>query len=172
MSKDKTRNLSLYDYLEALQKEYINAELRKKVYPITKDKEFYKRTMLHKEEKINDIAKRNGLPTIFVDQSEHERLYALIYGESGLPKFIYRNEGDIEEFRKWDVINYFAEGSEVKVITDEEIKVGIISNNQEVRNIFFKENGIVDDTKHVVSVKFRGEHQSEVVLIKNISRIL
>lgn len=173
MSEEKTRNQTLFEYLESLQTEYINAELRKKIYPILKDKRFYERTMRYKKEKIKDIAHRNDLPTIFNNDDEKERIYSKTYTKYGLPNFLYRKKEDIEEFRKWDVINYFALGSEVKI--DEGggmVSVGTIMDNSNITSIFFDNIGIIDYSKNVVLVKIKGQSTAKPVLIKYVSRIL
>ena len=64
MNMDKTRNLSVAEYFLVIQKEYLIAEFRKKIYYNPKDKAYYQRVMTHKAKKINDIAKRNRLDSI------------------------------------------------------------------------------------------------------------
>lgn len=170
----KTRNLSLFEYLEALQLEYINAELRKKIYPIIKDKKFYTRTMSYKREKIEDIAGRNKLPTIFNDDRVNFSLYEKIYtSQYGLPNFMYRNTREIDEFRKWDIINYFAKGAEVKVKVDKQTdEIGTIVDNTMIVEIANQSNIVVDPDRLIVKVKLKGQEKSSNYLIKHICRIL
>jgi hypothetical protein len=173
MSERKTRNQTLFQYLESLQTEYINAELRKKIYPIVKDKRFYERTMKWKRQKIEDIAQRNELPTIFTNSEEKSRIYEKTYTKYGLPNFLYRNESEIVEFRKWDVINYFAKEAEVKLDEGEgKVSVGTIVDNSDISAIFFDHTDVIDYNKNVVIVKVKGEAAQKPYLIKHISRIL
>ena len=61
----KNRNLSVAEYFLIIQKEYLIAEFRKKIYFSKNDKIYYQRVMDGKKNKINDIAKRNRLDSIF-----------------------------------------------------------------------------------------------------------
>lgn len=170
----KTRHQTLFQFLESLQIEYVNAELRKKIYPIIKDKKYHQRVMQHKKQKIIDIATRNGLPTIFSNDDEKSRIYSIVYRDFGLPNFLYRNKQEIQEFRKWDVINYFATASEVKIKEGDRIRVGHIIDNTFIRNRFYDNPNavIIDHSKDIVEVKFRRSSKVVPVLIKNIARIL
>lgn len=170
----KTRDLSTFDYLQCLQREYINAELRKRIYPRVKDKRYYEKTMFYKKEKIEDIAQRNKLDTIFNSEQVKRELYDEIYNEFGLPNFLYRNTDDELEFRRWDVINYYAKKEQVKVkLESEETVVGTIVDNSELFNKFDSfGQGNVDQEADIVMVKIRGKAQTIPVLIKNISRII
>ena len=63
---EKTRNLSVYEYLKELQVEYIVFELRRKIYQSQKDRRHFEKVLNFKETKIKDIARRNCLKSIFV----------------------------------------------------------------------------------------------------------
>lgn len=101
--KKKSRNLSVAEYFVEIQKEYLIADFRRKVYYSPKDKLYYERVMGHKKEKIEDIAKRNHLSSIFNDQKTMDRVRNDLFNELGNPKF-YMNETDIQ--------NYYATGNE------------------------------------------------------------
>ena len=88
----KTRDISIYTFFEKLQEEWVVAELRYKIYPKKKDREFWKKVMEGKKEKINNIADRNAIPSIFSNNEIKQVLYQRIYTEGGLPNFIYKNE--------------------------------------------------------------------------------
>ena len=171
---NKTRHQPILEYLEALQLEYINAELRKKIYPIPKDRKFYKRTMDHKKKKIVDIATRNSMPTIFDDPAKKNEYYTRVYGEFGIPNFIYKNKDEIEEFRKWDLINYFSKNSDVRVrLEDGEVVVAKITDNKDVNDAFFKRDGSIDEDINSVTVKERNSPSKPYpVLLRDIRRIL
>jgi len=145
MSGEKSRNLTIFEYFEKLQLEYIVAELRKKIYPVIRDKKYYERVMKAKKEKILDIASRNTLPSIFdteIDEGDTRiEMYQKIYKEEGLPKFLYRDETDRDRmmyvndqggsakeysYKELDIINYYMKGSEVKVILEGITHIGNI----------------------------------------------
>jgi len=136
MNEEKSRDLTIFEYFEQLQLEYIVAELRKKIYPSLKDKNYYRRVMQQKEAKIQDIALRNSLPSIFSEgNGKYKReKYQEIYYERGLPNFLYRDEIMRDKFEESDINNYYYEGSEVKVFIpkdkeeEEEIVIGSISS--------------------------------------------
>lgn len=99
----KTRNLSVAEYFLVIQKEYLIAEFRKKIYYSPKDKAYYQRVMEHKAEKINDIAKRNRLDSILNSSSKLQELRNELFDKLGKPKF---------EMNETDVNNYYAIGNE------------------------------------------------------------
>lgn len=123
---DKSRNLSVYRYYEQLQLEYIVMELRKKIYPAKKDKNYYSKVMKFKQEKIEDISLRNKLPSIFSDSSMRKNYYSKVYLTEGLPNFFYKNKIEKEELQQKDYMFYFAINSEVKFISGSEVVIGVI----------------------------------------------
>lgn len=173
MSNKKTRDLSILEFLKALQIEYINAELRRKIYPKVKDKSFYKRTLERKKEKILDISNRNKLPNIFNDDQIKKDFYEMIYIEWGIPNFLYKDELHHTEFRRWDVINYFLPESEVRIKREGgEISVGTIVDSSDVSSTFFNGDGVIDENSVTIQVKERSQSNVEYILLKHISRIL
>ena len=132
MSNEKNRNLSIYKFFEQLQSEFIQAELRKKIYPKLKDKNYYERVMSGKKDKVNSIAERNNIPSIFTSPDEKKRLYKETYGDGGYPNFTYRDEAHRLECETLDRIHYYATGAEVRIMVNETVKVGeIVSVNHE-----------------------------------------
>lgn len=101
--KRKSRNLSAAEYFIIIQKEYLIAEFRKKIYYNPKDKSYYQRVMNFKVEKIKDISKRNRLDNIFNNSKKMEEIRGELFDRLGRPKF-EMNETDIE--------NYYAVGNE------------------------------------------------------------
>lgn len=99
----KTRNLSVSEYFLVIQKEYLIAEFRKKIYYNPKDKSYYQRVMEYKAKKINDIAKRNRLDSILNSSSKLEEVRSELFDKLGKPKF---------ELNELDVENYYAIGNE------------------------------------------------------------
>lgn len=132
---NKTRHISIYQLFERLQIEYIVAELRKKIYPRAKDKDYYKKIMAFKEEKVRDISKRNNLPSIFNDSIIREKMYALVYTK-GYPNFHYEGAINAESFKEKDLLYYYNVGSEVRINYDNSnVEVGVIRNCDFQRNL-------------------------------------
>ena len=86
-----------------MQKEYLIAEFRKKIYFSKNDKIYYQRVMDGKKNKINDIAKRNRLDSIFNNSEKMEEMRAELFDKLGKPKF---------EMSPTDIENYYASGNE------------------------------------------------------------
>lgn len=124
--KEKTRNLSYYKYFEQLQLEYIIAEFRKKVYPSTKDKQYYERVMQGKKNIVEDISIRNSLKSIFNDREAKIEKYGQIFNKIGYPNLIYRDEKEKELFAPKDKTFYYMTGSEFKINIGGEEKIGVL----------------------------------------------
>lgn len=101
--KIKTRNLSISEYFEVLQEEYMVAEFRKHIYFAPNDKAYYGRVMKHKKEKIDNIAKRNNLDSIFNSETKYKEVRERLFDHLGKPKF---------EMSEKDVTNYYNPGNE------------------------------------------------------------
>lgn len=128
MEKRKSRQLSFIEFFENLQREYIIAELRYKIYPKEKDKNYYKnREMDGKRATIENISARNNLKSIFNDSDVYRQYHDEMIKGWGLPNFLYRDEADKERRRHQDIINYFYKGSVVSVLnSDGSIDRGVI----------------------------------------------
>jgi hypothetical protein len=114
----KNRNLSISQFLEQLQLEYICAELRKKIYLPGKDIDFWMKVMEGKKKKIEDLAQRNTLPTLFNDKDIKKQLYSKIYNKVGFPTLLYnfcKTEENKRELMANDKKFYYFPKSEVKV---------------------------------------------------------
>lgn len=103
MGTNKTRNLSVAEYFLAIQKEYLIAEFRKKIYFSPNDKAYYQKVMNYKVEKINDIASRNRLDSILNNSERMEEMRGELFDKLGKPKF---------EMNKTDLENYYAIGND------------------------------------------------------------
>lgn len=99
----KTRNLSVAEYFLAVQKEYLIAEFRRKIYFNPKDKTYYSKVMKFKQEKINDIADRNGLNSVLNDSAKLSEVHNELFSKNGQPKF---------EMNEEDIQNYYSTGNE------------------------------------------------------------
>lgn len=100
--RSKSRNLSTGEYFEIVQKEYIVAMLRSKIYPSPNDKQYWKRVMDYKKQRIDEIAERNGLKSIFNDEETRKAVNSVMYNEHNVP--IFMNDQDKR--------NYYMSGSE------------------------------------------------------------
>lgn len=120
--KKKTRDLSYYQYYIQLQLEYIVVELRRKIYPSIKDKNYYQRVMEGKKKVIEDISLRNSLKSIFNSETEKNLRYQEIYRE-GFPLFLYRDQQERENLEYKDKSFYYMKGSEVRVVGREGVGI-------------------------------------------------
>lgn len=102
-TKKKTRNLSVAEYFLVIQKEYLIAEFRKKIYFSKNDKNYYQRVMNGKREKIEMISKRNRLDNIFNNTTKMEEMRNELFDRLGKPKF---------EMSQTDIDNYYSVGNE------------------------------------------------------------
>jgi len=97
----------LDSFLDTLHAEYIQAEIRLKIYPSEKDKKFWQRVLDAKESKIKSVATRLDVHSIFTDESIKLKLIEEIAPHGQLPKFTYRNDIEKEELEIKDR-NYFS----------------------------------------------------------------
>lgn len=82
-----SRNLSTAEYFTEVQKEYLIAEFRKKIYHNTKDRAYYERVMLYKREKIEDITNRTQLKNIFTSVDKMREMRSMLFNSAGFPMF-------------------------------------------------------------------------------------
>ena len=154
----KTRHLSTYSYLQALQLEYIVAELRRKIYVKKKDKDFYNRVLIGKEKKIKDICLRNSLPSIFSSDDEKANYYSQIYNEFGYPDFCYRNDEQVQEYKAKDFYYYYYKDSDFKVNEEGVVKIGSLVQ--------------VDEENGIVHIKMKGEELNRPFELSAVARII
>jgi hypothetical protein len=114
----KTRSLSVQELFDVLQQEYIVCELRAKIYPITKHKEYWTDLMEKKKEKILNISKRNNLFSIFDNEKIKQGFEQKIIPEVGFPNFLYKDPTQKLIQEKWDIHNYYYPKTSVKVFVD------------------------------------------------------
>lgn len=126
--KSKSRIIPIYEYFEVLQMEWICADLRLKIYKRIKDKNYYKKVCDGKKIKIESIATKNSLPTIFNDEDLYLELKKRIYRDISFPNFIYFNNQDKILQGHWDLYYYFYPGSEVRFDLFSESKIGHIKS--------------------------------------------
>lgn len=106
---EKTKNLSTAEYFLVIQKEYLIAEFRKRIYYSPNDKVYYQRVMNYKADKINDIAKRNRLDSILNNEEKLKEIRETLFDDFGKPKFEMSNS---------DIQNYYAIGNDFSYMGD------------------------------------------------------
>lgn len=117
----KERNLSTLDYYDLMQKEYIIAEIRRKIYFSPKDKKYYQKVLDYKKNVIEEISVRNSLNSIFNDEILMKKYRDMIYPIKGLPRF---------ELTLLDKVNYYSLDSDVRVdLNDKSLLGKIVSFN-------------------------------------------
>ena len=100
---EKTRNLSVAEYFLQIQKEYLIADFRRKIYYSPKDKAYWTKVCGYKEARIEKIAKRNNLNSILNSEDKLDELRKELFDELGKPRF---------EMTAEDVKNYYSNGNE------------------------------------------------------------
>lgn len=84
---NSTRSLSVAEYFHVIQREYLMAEFRRKIYFSPKDKRYFSRVMEFKREKICDIANRNKLTSIFTSPEKMRDVRAELFDPLNRPMF-------------------------------------------------------------------------------------
>lgn len=157
MNKDK--NQSILEFFEVLQLEYFICEIRKKIYISQKDKNYYKRVMDFKKNKIEDLSLKNGIPSIFSDEELRIDFIKKTYPKLGLPEFIKcYNNTKLAIWTENDNNHYYLTGKDIKIVIDDTILVGVLEK-VDLKNCF----GIV---------KIRKESNQRTIFLKEITRIL
>lgn len=127
-TKTKTRHLSIYQYFEMLQLEWLIADLRQRIAQRSKDKDYWKRVKEGKRLNIEAIAERNCLPTIFTDSDLRSDIERRIFDNKNFPNFHYKDESDKQLQGYWDMLHYYRKGAEVRFERFGEVKVGVIES--------------------------------------------
>ena len=156
--KSKSRNLGIYQFFEIIQLEAIVADLRSKIYPRIKDKNYWKKVYEYKKKTTSDIAERNKaegveLPSIFTDEEVLKSYKSKIFGEGGYPKFLYKDKEQELQLSYYDSQNYYARGSDVLAKINGEVKIGKVhyyQPNQKTIKISHDE-GIVELSINLVT---------------------
>lgn len=138
-SINKSRNLSVVELFEILQSEYVVCELRAKIYPLDKHKDYWRDLMGKKKVKIIDIAKKNALFSIFDDERIKIDYDKKIIPDLGFPNFIYKDDAQRLLQEKWDIHNYYLPNTEATVYDSDSSKFvrGVIKSvdfaNQKIK---------------------------------------
>jgi hypothetical protein len=111
----KSRDLPVLELLARLEVEYVVWELRRKIYPERRMKDYYEKGMAMKKERILDISLRNNISNIFVDEKRKQRAYFEVYGDKGFPNFHYKDECLKDMLEAKDIANYYCIGSDIRI---------------------------------------------------------
>lgn len=126
IGKEKSRKLSVYEFFKVLQIEWIVSDLRHRIYTGRNDKDHWKMVMECKKVKIEDIAIKNKLPSIFTDAQMKSEFEHLVYLPDSIPNFHYKNEEQKQGQGYIDLMHYYSTGSDVRCEIMGETKVGKI----------------------------------------------
>lgn len=129
LSRPKSRDLSLLDYFETLQIEWICADLRRRIYPKIKDKNYWTRVATGKRDTIERLAEKNKLFSIFDDENMLRKFEKEVYKENSFPEFVYKDENNKTEQKFWDLHSYLYINSNVRVMIAGETKIGKITRS-------------------------------------------
>lgn len=100
---NNARSLSVAEYFYVIQREYLMAEFRRKIYFSPKDKRYFSRVMEFKREKIHDIANRNKLTSIFTSPEKMRDVKAELFDPLNRPMFAMSPK---------DWVNYYSVNSD------------------------------------------------------------
>lgn len=100
---NNARSLSVAEYFYVIQREYLMAEFRRKIYFSPKDKRYFSRVMEFKREKIHDIANRNKLTSIFTSPEKMRDVKAELFDSLNRPMFAMSPK---------DWVNYYSVNSD------------------------------------------------------------
>lgn len=152
MTDNKTRHLSILNYFEQLQREYVVTYLRSKIYTKEENRKYYEDILVYKKSKIIDIGKRNDLPTIFNSNIEYEKFYKSII-DFGIPNFEYRDAQQKDKMFSRDLNNYFSANNDIKY-------------KDQNGNITTGKIMTFDFHKMVVKIKLKGEQNGFLQVLK------
>ncbi|SEW37554.1 hypothetical protein [Chitinophaga arvensicola] len=131
LKREKTRELSIYDFFVVLQVEWVQADIRHRIYRSEKDKKYWERVKEGKEMSIRKIAERNSLPTIFDDPYIKNDIDKRVFQTSSYPLFTYKNAEMKAELEYLDLLFYYYKGSAVRCeLPDGSLKQGRITAYQ------------------------------------------
>lgn len=127
IKRPKSRHLSIYQFFEILQIEWLVADLRTRIAVKAKDKEYWNRVKDGKRQTLENIANRNQLPTILTDSDLRSSLEQRIYNVKTHPNFHYKDENNKQLQGYWDLQHYYKIGAEVRFEQFGEIRIGTVA---------------------------------------------
>ena len=118
----KGRSLSAAEYFDTIQREYLIADFRRKIYYNPKDRAYYKRLMEHKAEKIRQISERNGLLSILDREQKRKEVWDELFDTGWKPKF---EMTEVDRRNYYLVGNEFSYDGEIYVLEKVDLEKGI-----------------------------------------------
>lgn len=109
------KKLNIYEYLEQLQVEYVSIDLRRRLYNREHDRNYWAKMGEYKKIKIQEIANKNQLPTIFNDQDVFRKTEEKVYVGKSFPMFFYKNIETENRLKPWDHFHYYRINSPFRV---------------------------------------------------------
>ncbi len=97
----KDRDISMLDFFNALQREFISLEVRAKIYVSKKNKEYFWSLMVKKKSAIVSLSNKNNLPNIINDEDEYLKFWKNMVPKFGFPNLIYNINGLTEDQLKF-----------------------------------------------------------------------
>lgn len=158
----KSRDISPYDFLQALQKEYICLEIRWKIYVNRADRDYFKNKMKEKEKSITMLAQKNRLKCIFTSAQEYLSVWRSIVPEYGLPKFIYNIVNVSEKQQKFPYT-----GTAIQVKVGDSFEYGV-SHKVHRPKLYV---GNVMETESTVTYYTYKSSDLQVALLSNVTRL-
>ncbi len=155
---EKTRDISKIAYYELLQREYISADVRRKIYFKPSDKKYWKKICDYKKEKISSLSNEFELPSIFNCEETRLRLVKEFRNVGGIPLFQYKEDGSDKALERTDLLNYYKVDSDIWDTTSD--KVG--------RIVATSDSQILDLGEVVVEVS----SSKKIVKLQDIYRVL
>lgn len=131
----KKHTPTIFEFFNILQLEWICADLRSRIYDRDKDKMYWEFVKQGKKAKIENIASKNNLPTIFDDPQMKEEFAKKIYKEKGFPDFLYKDDAQRAQQEFFDRQNYFAKNIDIRCEIEGEIIVCKIISFEPYQNI-------------------------------------
>lgn len=80
------RNISILQYFNVLQLEFLLYELRAKIYPFANEKTKFKEILDFKKNKIDDLSKKNKLKSIFDCEQKRLSIESEFLDVNGVPR--------------------------------------------------------------------------------------
>lgn len=123
--EEKSRSLSIEEFIKTLQLEYLSYKLRSIIYEVPEFRKMNSDIAAKKKEKIQNVAKRYRKETIF-DSDENFEIFwrSKFLQEYGLPKLQYSAKKEAVSY--WDKFYLFSEG---RMVTWKDVDYRVKTNN-------------------------------------------
>lgn len=123
-----SRHIPLIELYSMFQLEYVCYKFREFLYERQCDKKKFNDIALKKKEKIESIAFRNRLPSIFNDAAAKEKYLNKFFNDNGLPNFQYRDDYQRKVKGYWDKMYFFKKGVNIKVKIGDQIEISEVQS--------------------------------------------